>query len=48
MQFFDVRLGGKIDPLVFSYQPNDVDKIEITDRTQEYVQRMGKGFGFLE
>lgn len=48
MQFFDVRLGGKIDPLVFSYQPNDVDKIEITDRTQEYVQRMGKDFGFLE
>ena len=48
MQFFDVRLDGKIDPLVFSYQPNDVDKLEITDRTQEYTQRMAKNFGFLK
>ena len=48
MQFFDVRLDGKIDPLVFSYQPNDVDELEITDRTQEYVQRMEKAFGFFK
>lgn len=39
MEFFDIRLGEHIDPLVFVYKPGNQE--EVTDHTEVYLRSLG-------